>query len=71
MFNVRDRVMVQTDKGKIEGYVSFLSRNPKEVYVVLTGQNDKPVLVPTSVCEKIPEPGEVKRGRGRPRKDGT
>ena len=71
MFNFRDKVIVNTSIGKIEGYVYYVPvNNSKEIYVVLTGQNTKPVIVETRFCEKILEPGQVKRGRGRPRKDG-
>lgn len=66
MFQFRDRVWVQTDNGVIEGYVYFVPQDTKEIYVVLTGQNSKPVLVPTKLCQKIQE-GRVKPGRGRPK----
>lgn len=69
MLQFRDKVMVNTPLGLIEGYVYFAQPGAKEIYVVLTGQNNKPVLVETKACEKILEPAQIKRGRGRPRKD--
>ena len=69
-FKQRDRIHYTYEGQKIEGYVHFIPKNgDKEIYVVLTGQNNKPALVRTEQCEKVPEPGDVKRGRGRPRKD--
>lgn len=68
MFQFRDRVIVSTDQGKIEGYVYHIV-SPKELYVILTGQNTRPVLVTSKQVELYVDPSLVKRKRGRPRKE--
>ena len=67
MFKFREKVIVRTDNGKIEGYVFSVLPGGKELYVILTGQNTKPVLVETRDVVSIDNP--IKRGRGRPRKE--
>lgn len=68
MLNFREKVMVSTSIGQIEGYVYSVLPGGKELYVILTGQNTKPVLVNSSdvISLDCPPP---KRGRGRPRKE--
>jgi hypothetical protein len=66
MYSFRDRVFVQVGLEKIEGYIFSVLPSKKEFYVVLTGQNTKPVLVPIDQISPIDGP---KRKRGRPRKD--
>lgn len=68
MLKFREKVMVSTLQGSIEGYVFAIVPGGKEVYVILTGNNTKPVLVNISdvVSLDVPPP---KRGRGRPRKE--
>lgn len=59
--------MVKTEQGYIEGYVHLVP-NPHEVYVVLAGQNTKPVLVDAKTVRSLDAP-IPKRKRGRPRKE--
>ncbi len=67
VFNFRDKILVTHNSQKIEGYIYQILPNNREAYVVLSGQNNKPVLVELLNCEKIQEP-PLKRKRGRPKK---
>lgn len=69
MYKFRDRVIARIGNKEIEGYIYFVTPSPKEVYVVLTGQNTKPVLIQTSDLSPYKDPEDIKRPRGRPRKD--
>lgn len=64
----RDRVFVSFPEGKVEGYIYAILPGEKELYVILTGQNTKPVLVQLKNVELISD-NPPKRKRGRPRKD--
>lgn len=73
-FKYREKVVVEHNNRFIEGFV--LSTNEDgQVYVVLAGQNEKPIMVaPAQVrllnvqTEKLTLMPVTKRKRGRPRK---
>lgn len=68
MLSFREKVMVKMPEGEIEGYVYAVMPGGKELYVILTGQNTKPVLVNSKEVRSLDVP-LPKRGRGRPRKE--
>lgn len=68
MLKFRDKVKVLVGTKKIEGYVFSVQSGGSEYYVILEGQNTKPLLVQKEFVEPILEEQPVKRGRGRPRK---
>jgi len=68
MYQFREKVVVSMPNGKeIEGYV-FAVLNSKELYVILTGDNTRPVLVEAASVRSL-DVLPTKRKRGRPRKE--
>lgn len=65
----RDKIiaLMPQPQGETEGYVYHVV-SPQEVYVILAGQNNRPVMIDSSRIRLLDAP-IAKRKRGRPRKD--